>query len=787
MFLFALVYTAGTVSGMYGRGFGFLAFAMLLVALVAECVAAKGSFSTVRRIVILLILTSSAVFTLAQCRYASVDEKRDSYMQYMTDEKSVIVWGKIYKTEYKYFSYRYYMTDCVVQPEDGKAFGRKISCGDVVVYCDSKSAQLGDYMKAYGKIGLFKSATNEGEFDRARFYRSQGIDFSVKADDIKTSAGKHAWYYHRLERLRDTLSASLLSVTDETTAGVLSSMLLGDKSYLDDEIKDLYQVSGISHILAISGLHISIVGMAFYRLLRKRRVSYTAAFICSAALILSYAVMTGNVVSTRRAVGMFILTMLAAALGRCADMLNSLGIMVIYLLWDNPMVLGYAGFVFSVGAILTIGIVTPVMSAPKGEKFWASVSIQLPMLPVVAMNYYELPLFAVFVNLVVIPALPVIFISGLLASVAGCVGAIPGKVLVLPAFAVLKLYELLCSLVMKLPGASVITGAPDGYRIFLFYAALSGFLVAFSLKKRAIERGLKEKSPILYNVQRAACTAVLLAILLVKPKTAAQLDILDVGQGDGIFYRFESGTCIFIDGGSSDRKQLGENVILPFLKYNGVQGISYWFVSHADSDHISGLSEVIDSGYTIEHIVVAEAAAKEESMDELVLKAKEAGIDVCLMSKGDSIEINAASGLRNTAKEETDGVMCLYPGTADTASDRNDMCLVLKLTDGAFSGIFGGDISAEVEKELVAEYGKELSVDFYKANHHGSKYSGSKEWIEALSPRWAAVSCAAENRYGHPADEAMERLTDAKCRVFYTMQSGQIKYKESAIYENNRQ
>lgn len=787
MFLFALVYTAGTVSGMYGRGFGFLAFAMLLVALVAECVAAKGSLSNVRRIVILLILTSSAVFTLAQCRYASVDEKRDSYMQYMTDEKSVIVWGKICKTEYKYFSYRYYMTDCVVQPEDGKAYGRKISCGDVVVFCDSKSAQLGDYMKAYGKIGLFKSATNEGEFDRARFYRSQGIDFSVKADDIKTSAGKHAWYYHRLEKLRDTLSASLLSVTDETTAGVLSSMLLGDKSYLDDEIKDLYQVSGISHILAISGLHISIVGMAFYRLLRKRRVSYTAAFICSAALILSYAVMTGNAVSTRRAVGMFILTMLAAALGRCADMLNSLGIMVIYLLWDNPMVLGYAGFVFSASAILAIGIVTPVMSAPKGEKFWASVSIQLPMLPVVAMNYYELPLFAVFVNLVVIPALPVIFISGLLASVAGCVGAIPGKVLVFPAFAVLKLYELLCSLVMKLPGASVITGAPDGYRIFLFYAALSGFLVAFSLKKRAIERGLKEKSPILYNVQRAACTAVLLAILLVKPKAAAQLDILDVGQGDGIFYRFESGTCIFIDGGSSDRKQLGENVILPFLKYNGVQGISYWFVSHADSDHISGLSEVIDSGYTIEHIVVAEAAAKEEAMDELLFKAKEAGIYICFMSKGDSIEINDASGSRDTANEETDGIMCLYPGTADTASDRNDMCLVLKLTDGAFSGIFGGDIPAEVEKELVAEYGKELSVDFYKANHHGSKYSGSKEWIEALSPRWAAVSCAAENRYGHPADEAMERLTDAKCRIFYTMQSGQIKYKESAIYENNRQ
>ena len=193
---------------------------------------------------------------------------------------------------------------------------------------------------------------------------------------------------------------------------------------------------------------------------------------------------------------------------------------------------------------------------------------------------------------------------------------------------------------------------------------------------------------------------------------------------------------------------------MPFLKYNGIQSISYWFVSHADSDHISGLSEVIDSGYTIDHIVVAEAAAKEEAMEELLFKAKEAGIDICLMSKGDSVEINDASGSRSTANEEADGIMCMYPGPYDTALDRNDMCLVLKLTDGRFSGIFGGDISSEVEKKLVNEYGDELSVDFYKANHHGSRYSSSADWIEALSPRWAAVSCAAENRYGHPADEA---------------------------------
>ncbi len=138
------------------------------------------------------------------------------------------------------------------------------------------------------------------------------------------------------------------------------------------------------------------------------------------------------------------------------------------------------------------------------------------MLPVVAMNYYELPLFCGICKSHCDTGFTLLYLFslGMFASAAGCFGVIPGKVLVFPAFAVLKLYEVLCGLVMKLPGASVITGAPDGYRIFLFYAVMSGFLVAFSLKKRAIECGLKEKGQILYSVQRVVCTAVLLQFCL---------------------------------------------------------------------------------------------------------------------------------------------------------------------------------------------------------------------------------------------------------------------------------
>lgn len=789
--MFALVYTAGTVAGITKWYAGWLMLLLCMAALFYECAKVKDKADGYKKKLICLFSVCVILFAVAQIRYDARESFRDSYMQGLTDESSVVVWGKIYKTEYKNHSYRYYVTGCSAQtgviyigkPDIAvtQPGNKKFQCNDIIVYSDENAAGTGSYIMAKGKISLFKEATNEGEFDRKAFYQAQMIDFAVNADSIKAVDGRFSWFYHRIDAVKDLMVQSLLKVTDEKTAGILSSMIFGDKTYLDEEIKDLYQITGISHILAISGLHISIVGMAFYRLLRKRKMSYMGAFACAGALIVCYACMTGNAVSTKRAVGMFMLTMIAAVFGRSADMLNSLGAMVIYILWNNPFVMGYAGFVFSVGAILSIGIVVPLMTAKKKSRLWTSVAIQLPMLPVVALNYFEIPVYAVFVNLIVIPVLPVIFISGLAAAgisgVLGAAGIIPAKAAVFPAYVILKLYELLCQAVVKLPGSSVITGHPSFGRTAAFYIVLLIFLLWFSKLLRK-----KSENMIKWNLIRAACTGLLIFVLVYTPTGPAQMDILDVGQGDGICYRFSSGDAIFIDGGSTDRKNIGENVILPFLKYNGIDHISYWFVSHADQDHISGITEVIESGYEIDNIVVAKAAVSDEPLDELVSTASDAGINVCFMAAGDVVMMSGDD--EKSAKRR---IECLYPGADDTSSDRNDMSLVLKIEDEDFSGIFAGDIPSEVEMELVKRHGDSLNADFYKSDHHGSKYSNSSEWLEAISPKWTAVSCAKQNRYGHPADEAIERIENSNSRIFYTMKSGQIKYKESAVYENNRQ
>lgn len=772
MFLFALATVAGIVSGADQHLLGIVILAACICCIVIE------SFGTKKKM-ICYMLSVGVIFVIFLTHYRFEEAYRNGYLHNMAEEQSVVVWGKVYKTEYKNFSYRYYLTDCSVSRENSDT----AACNNVIAYTDDDHGKIGDYLMVEGRCGLFATATNEGEFDLQKFYRSQKIDFCVYAYTISVHQGRFAPFYDVINGIRDRLSDNILTIADEKTAGVIMSMLLGDKTYLDEDIKEMYQMTGISHILAISGLHISIVGMAFYRLLRKKRVGFGMSMILGCIVILSYAVMTGNAISTKRAVGMFIITMLAAVAGRVPDLLNSLGIMVIYILWQNPFAIAYPGFILSAGAILAIGIVCPFM-APRMEEMdtdeacsskrmailtglWSSAAIQLAMLPIVAYNYYEIPAYAVFLNMLVIPLLPVIFISAFLGSVVSGLCIWAGKALIFPAGLLLKCYELLCGLTLRFPGAQIITGQPSDARIIIFYLIFAVALIVFHKYSQNM---------IKLNIARITAVTMLVAVLLFCPVKPAELDVLDVGQGDGIYYGFDRGPDIFIDGGSTDKDNVGENIILPFLKSKGIRHISYWFVSHADEDHISGLIEVIDSGYPIDNIVVAAAATGDEALDGLIASAKSGGINVCYMSAMDEIRLS-----------ETAVLTCLYPSKMDTSDDRNDLSLVLKITDGEFSGIFAGDISSQVERELVDRYGKYLDVMVYKADHHGSKYSNCKEWLETMNPQISIVSCASENSYGHPSEEAVCNIENTGSCIFYTMTGGQIKYKESAIYENNRQ
>lgn len=270
----------------------------------------------------------------------------------------------------------------------------------------------------------------------------------------------------------------------------------------------------------------------------------------------------------------------------------------------------------------------------------------------------------------------------------------------------------------------------------------------------------------------------------VSPDTlGVELDMLDVGQGDGIFFSDGDGNYFFIDGGSTNVGNVGTYRILPFLKSKGIAGIGYWFVSHGDADHISGLQEVLESGYPVENLVLAKAMPHDSAYMTLIGIAQEHGTQIRYLDEGDSLgtdqteficlypDYREESG--NAGAETTDN-MWGDTESADTESaDRNALSLVLLLKTEYFSCLFPGDITEAEETKLLAD-GAFTQVDIYKAAHHGSKYSNSRKYLEKLSPMYALISCSSTNGYGHPGEEAVANMEASGAAVYYTMKQGEI-------------
>lgn len=644
-------------------------------------------------------------------------------------------------------------------------------------------AREGARVRIRGQMRLFAHPSNDGQFDAYRHYREiGGYLFSLSDGHILgyTMTGDPVRAY--LYRLRGELSDAVDRMFDASAgpfekecASVMKAMLLGQSGLVEPEIKERYQASGILHVICISGLHISLLGMALFRFLKKMRVPAAPAALITILFLYFYGEMTGMHTSCQRAVVMFGFQAAAMAFGRTYDLLTALAAAAVLLLAGQPCLIFHSGFLFSFTAVLAMGTVS--RSFPGHFRPFCVV---ICTIPVQLMFYYTFPLYSIVLNLIVIALAPFLMAGG---TAALCISVLAGILMnILPtaggllAFlahltaqipaVILWGFEQLCVLTEHLPFYTLTPGRPHGWEIPVYYLLITA---------AAVLGRLFEDHQIRASIARSGCIALaVFMIFFVRFRPPCALSMLDVGQGDGLCLqvRDECGRqALMIDGGSSSRQKVGEYIIIPFLKYHGIGTVDHWILTHEDLDHCSGLLEVLNMAGQPGSIRVLDICLpyvdKEDrgkNYTQILERAREHGITVTYLHRGMAL-----------SKGELK-IRCLHPEEGARYEDANSCSAVLRVQYGSFSALLTGDLEGEGERDLLADTGEEiLPTDVLKVAHHGSAAATSERLLSHFPAKTALISCGKDNPYGHPAPQTLDRLKKSGMRILDTRLDGQIR------------
>lgn len=708
------------------------------------------------------------------------------------DGANIVLTGTVESKEYKILHdskvlVLYLDSISVKGEETGKISGKDTGVMCCLTGTDNQKSipRIGETIQVCGRVSLFREAANPGEFDFREYYQILNISYRLNQTEIL----KRSHSYFPLKEWLFQLKCRCDEILDDSypakEASVLKAMLLGEKSFLEEETKELYRLNGLLHILSISGLHISLLGMGLYGLLKKCGIPVVLRAPVVIAVMWCYGIMSGMGISTWRAVLMFGLRLAAELLGRTYDMLTGLALAAALMLAGQPILVRHSGFLLSFGAVFGIAVVLPWWSETvKGltgrggekkekeetvcgkwkknitEAFLFNTAIAITTLPVLLRFYYVYPVYSLLLNCYVIPLMSLVLAAGMMSVGAGFFSPGLAALSGWPVRGVLWLYEFSCQKALELPGNLRIKGQPSGWQIAVYY----GVLLLLVLRPGSGKKRTPVSLPPL-----AAWFAVLgiTQLLLLRPALGFTAYFLDVGQGDCIVMVNGNGKCYMVDGGSTSKSQVGKYQILPFLESKGIGELEAVFLTHPDEDHISGVLELTDQsayGVKIKAMILPDTGEemKEEALLPLRRRAAEKNIPVYYIGKGDSLR---DGNLR---------LICLGPEKGILTEEVNEISTVLCAEYGDFRMLLTGDVTGEPERELLEE-GKELNnLTVLKVAHHGSRYSTPEELLELTNPVYAVISAGEGNRYGHPHEELLERLENTECNILITAETGAV-------------
>lgn len=698
--------------------------------------------------------------------------------------------------------------------EEGTAYNLIVEINDktnndrykILIYGCEESYKLGSCVRVSGRLEIFETARNPGAFDMQRYYLSKGIVYCMYTPEIILVSEDYSRLQQILWEIRAEGCKRLDIMVEKSVAGLFKGILLGEKEDIDLRTRLSFQITSLMHILSLSGLHLSLISAVVYGLLKRVIGTVYIASPVTMMILYAYGLMTGFSVATIRAFIMLLIAMLGELIGRDYDILTADGITLFLLLFINPYRIYDAGMWLSVSAIVGVftgrqvyrrfacrlhfktGKISKYIKESFLLSFFVAMGINIVTLPITLLQYYQLCPYSLLLNLIVIPLMSVVVMSGMVALIT--VSHITGTTLFLAQYMIkagewiLRLYRALCAGTIKLPGYVINTGKPELIQVVIYYVAI--FLIYELLLDNKVCVGCFNRlnKIIKQYVAVGVVVAAIISIAVIGAvRDSERAVFMDVGQGDAIAIRTEKGTNICVDGGSSSKDEVGRYMLIPALKSMRMAHIDYWFISHTDEDHISGLVEILQlgrlAGLDIDNIVFSTAIEKDKKYNELCELAELNGVNIVHMNYMDRLE---GKDFKVSCYHPIENGRCGTESIGQTGIyDKNQASLALLYQSDRMQIMLLGDMDTTAIEDMLNETDiaeafntQSSGCKILKVPHHGSRYSACDKLYEGISFDMAVISCGKNNRYGHPHKETLGRLQEAGTIVYRTDETGAI-------------
>lgn len=765
-------------------------------------------------ILLLIFILSSYRFLIIESFYNRIDRNIDSF-----NNKSQIITAEI--ENFGKSKNSNYIVIKNVNASD------KYLYRSMCYYKEEYDFKIGNKIKINGYVNKYSIPMNEGEFNSHNYYRSINISNMIYAKEIELVDNNYNKVLQKIYDIKMLIKNQIYRIFNNRNAGLFTAMLLGDKSGIELDQKKLFSENGIAHIIAISGLHLSILGLALFELLRKKLSVNVSATIVS-IFILFYAIFIDASIVTLRAISMLYIRFLSLVIKRTYDSNNTLFIVAIISILYNPYLIFNQGFQFSYIAVFSLNYqyrlyknknLKIIDRAKKFLKIKINNYYKIPefiiltlfLLPITIYNYFSYPTYSILLNLIIIPLMPIVLLFGIIGVFLSFINVYLGRFFAGIVHFVFVFYEKLCNGIDKLPYNQITFGRQTIISIIIYYLVL--FSIHFVLYeymyykkynkinilhsyytninnikdsyndfivkiKNTFVSYIESIYKVLFNTI-SYCLILIICIVIIFFNLSSiknrhiydmRISSLYIGQGD-CFIIQKNNTYYMMDAGSTSNNRAGEYVLAPHLKSRGINNIDIVFVSHADSDHTNAIIYLLENEYdiTIKNLVMPIQAKTNERYNIIKNVAKNRNVNILYMKTLDKLNI-----------DETTEFICLSPDINDSLAneDINEQSLVIKFSYNDKSMLFTGDIGKQTEYKLInnKQVNNYLQSDIFKVCHHGSRKSNDRNFISKINPKIAVISCGINNSYSHPSKNTIKTLNNQKIDIFQTDKEGQIDF-----------